>query len=238
MNLVKQLQETAKRNQENQLQEANRLLESVKANLVAEDNSDKNMLQFFGTRNVIIEHTDKAEKAKEFIKGGFITKEDIRSVCLKYNLRFLQTKYYKKEIPMSSLNDLRLFKEENRISDYDMKENLMIIAPKDHFSLGDRPKTDPVILYKDKNVYRVVSKWGSDFKSSRLVSSLFARYPNIIILIVYTILLNTVLTIGVIKWAWDSESFFFNISILFVTVAVLHAEINSSEDNWDEPYKK
>jgi len=238
MNLVKQLQETAKRNYDNQLREANAALESVKDNLKMEGDWDNEMLKYFGTKDVIFEQSEKINQVNHFIKGEFITHDDIKDVCLSYNLRFLSTRFYKKEVPLSALNDLRKFKEERKITNFEMEENLKIIAPSNHFKLGERPKADPVLLYKDKDVYRVVSKWGSDFSNLRRVSGFFNSNPNILLFLGLVSLINIVCVSLVILYSIPKEWFFLNgIIIIYIIILTNDGDITPLEDKWESPYR-
>lgn len=237
MNLVKKLHQTAKENHESQLREAEQVLDSVKANLKVEDEKDSEMLKYFGTKKVIVEHTQIAVSIKKKIDGEFITREDVKKICIQYGLRCLNSNYYKKEIPTSALNDLRRFKEENNIGEYSMNNNLFVIAPKDHFSLGKRPQNDPVLLYNDNGIYRVISKWGSDFGFTRRIRGVFMESPMLASLVITFFLLNLILlAIYINTSAW--EIWLSNLGVLFLWGAIV-AEMDflSTSELWDKPHE-
>lgn len=168
MNLVKELHATARKNYESQLKEADAVLDSVKANLIMEDGKDSDMLKYFGTAEVAKSQTKKIKEANKFIKNEWVTLPDIKKVCLKYHLRFLPATLYKKEIPLTALNDLRVYKEKHNLTDCQLEKGLCIIAPPSHFVLGERPVEDPILLYGNGTEYAILSKWGNDFTFLRL----------------------------------------------------------------------
>lgn len=168
MNIVKELHNTARKNYELRLKEADAALDSVKANLDMQDKADRKLLQYFGTDDIVFTQTVKKKTVTELMNDNFVTELDIKKICLKYHLRFLPTSLYKKEVPLSALNDLRKFKEQNEIEEF--SDSLFIIAPASHFKLGKRPVKDPVLLYKvpSGDGYAIISKWGNDFTFWRL----------------------------------------------------------------------
>lgn len=163
MNIVTELNRIAQQSKLSELKEADNLLESVKENLTTADSKDSEMLKYFGTGQVIQSGVSKKQEAERKLQNGSITRGDIKSLCLDYGLRFLQSKYYKKEIPLRALNDLRKFSETTTV----YPENLFVIAPASHFELGPRPKKDPVLLYNTGDTFKVISTWGDDFKWTR-----------------------------------------------------------------------
>lgn len=110
------------------------------------------------------------------------SEKDIKSLCTKYRLRFLPTKYFKSSFPPEAM---RAIKETEKIADIEIK-NFMIVAPSGLFKLEDANK-DPLLFVPLANDrYYLIHKWGNDmawhrklrawpFKSlSRLVFTLVA----------------------------------------------------------------
>jgi hypothetical protein len=240
MNLVNQLHKIAKRNYQSKLAEANEALDSVKANIEMEDKRDIDLLKHFGTEVVMNEQSNSIKDITKKIAGEIVTKEDIRSVCLSYNLRFLSSENYKKEIPLRVLNDLRNFQEDNKISDAGLTNKLMVIAPKSHFLLGKRPIKDPILLFqKSRGVYKVVSKWGNDFSFFRRISGFFASNWILVVIISTFALANSFFTYLTIN-GQDGTCFTGNVGVILVLSFIFYGPFDSNFESlrtkWDEPY--
>lgn len=214
MNLLKELQIVAKENAAKLSKEQDKILDAVKNNLQQETNEDLEMLQYFGTKNVIAKAVENKEVSKQYSTGEYLTMKDIGKVCVKYDLKFLSASIYKNEIPLKALNDLKKFKEtapeskhfnfvkpkpysikgmmggdynitqeiidgDGENSYYFDKNKLMIIAPSSHFNSVDRPKKDPVLVYRTSGSwhssdasYKIVSTWGNDFTFMRRIKGI------------------------------------------------------------------
>lgn len=86
------------------------------------------------------------------------TLEQIKSICIKYRLRFLSTKYFRGEIPREAINELK--KEQKRLGVH--FDNLKIIAPSKMFKLEDCD-SDPLLFTKvAPNAYYLIHQWGND----------------------------------------------------------------------------
>lgn len=243
MNLVKELHKTAAKNYSGQLKEAEQVLESVKANLQMESQKDAEMLQYFGTLKSVPQSQQKITSVKGFLAEELVSLKDIRKVCLDYHLRFLSAESYKKEIPLSVLNDLRKFKDENLLSESLLKNtnNLMIIAPASHFVLGDRPKKDPVLLWRKGDHYKVISTWGNDFNALRKFEGFVYRSPVLLTFALILLLINGFITFGFFQWNWSGASYIVNVAVLisFLFLAMDNDfEDASSENYWNQPYKR
>lgn len=164
MNLVNELKKTANDNATRVMAESRKMLNQVKNNLDLDERSDREMLGYFGTSEIAEEHRGKIRTATTLLEGEYLTTEDIKKVCNRYRLKFLGSRNYKNEIPLRVLNDLKNFKKEREKFS---PMNLYVIAPGSHFTLTERPKTDPVLLYGENDRYTVVSTWGNDFSWKR-----------------------------------------------------------------------
>jgi hypothetical protein len=236
MNIVKELHLIAKKNSETELNETETILNSVKENLSIEDKKDADMLSFFGTGEIVNTHLEKKTFFEKKLKSEHVNEEDIKKICCNYNLRFLKAGFYKKQIPISVLNDLRKFQEINKISKWTLQDNLMIIAPKSHFNLGSRPISDPVLLYRVGSYfnkeYKIISTWGNDFNFTRRISGFLATNTFSAIFIV-SLILSLIFSI-VIQNFW----FMFSpIGILIFSAFALGDEIDTLDNNWNKPWK-
>lgn len=241
MNLVTELHKTAKHNYEIKIRDAQGILDSVKANLEMEDEKDVDMLKYFGTLKVIPYQKEKIEISTKIIEEGYLTQKDIKSICLTYHLRFLSSSLYKKEIPLVVLNDLRIFIERNGITLSPLSDRLMIIAPADHFTLGKRPKADPVLLYRyDYDYYKIISKWGNDFTPLRAIKGAISQHPNKSFFFSLVFMVNAIITFFVIENNANPMFYFLNLVLVIVLMVMITSDekITSSEDYWNKPYKQ
>lgn len=97
--------------------------------------------------------------ASKLDKNRIFSLDDIKSVCITYRLRFLDTKYYKmEELPYEAVTAI---KELEKQVGAEVK-NTKIAAPSKFFKLEDRNK-DPMLFAQidDKNFY-LIHKWGND----------------------------------------------------------------------------
>lgn len=138
-------------------------------NTLKEDaKNDTQILRESGFKNLINSAFSADEKSKEYARlrsefgDKLFTKKQIKSLCLKYNLRFLSNENYKGSIPPELPRIIRKFKEKYQIHYTDF----YICAPKSSFQLQEKPK-DPLMFHKLKisgidDLYVLVYKWGND----------------------------------------------------------------------------
>lgn len=91
--------------------------------------------------------------------------EDIRQICVKHRLRFLDTKHFKGEIPYEVI---LMIKEQQEKLGEEFK-NFKIVAPSKLFKLEDCDKDPMLFLALGANKYYLIHKWGSDLKWYRKV---------------------------------------------------------------------
>ena len=91
------------------------------------------------------------------------TIEQIRSICIRYRLRFLDSKYFKAEFPYEAVSKIKAF--ENR---YEVRiETFRIVAPDRLFDLENINK-DPLLFAElSDGRYYLIHKWGNDMKWTR-----------------------------------------------------------------------
>ena len=99
---------------------------------------------------------DKLESARIF----HIT--HIQKLCYTYRLRFLSTKYYRQELPVEALGELREIEREHGIE----LQGFKIIAPASHFRLENAD--DPILFAPiGNNYFYLIHKWGKDLHPLR-----------------------------------------------------------------------
>jgi hypothetical protein len=121
------------------------------------------------------------EKHEADLGRKVFTESEIKSTCLKYNLRFLESKNYKGTIePDLGAVILKFFKDNNITGgNYVAENSLYIMAPMNAFNLTENrepKKIDPVLFYRiytpDGPMYALIHKWGKDFTVFRRIMGL------------------------------------------------------------------
>ena len=95
--------------------------------------------------------------------GNVFTIGQIRSICIRYRLRFLDSKYFKSEYPYEAIAKINAFEKK-----YDVRiERFKIIAPDHLFDLENINK-DPLLFAElaDGRFY-LIHKWGKDLSWHR-----------------------------------------------------------------------
>ena len=169
-------------------------VESVKLLMSGED-GDIEILKRTGLDHEI----NKAEKIKgleidrknlEDTYNGFVfTKDEIKDICIKYDLRFLPTKYFRGKLDTEVADKLKKFVAEHPEIGA-VSESFYIIAPDNSFDIkypcsNPSSKTDLILVYKvrterygvDKFVF--IHKWGNEeFSPIRRLKGIFYESPS------------------------------------------------------------
>lgn len=141
--------------------------------------------------------------------GEIYTIDQIRNLCMKYQLRFLSSRMFKGTLPMETISKLKAFAKSTNISidEYTLSTMFYIIAPVESFSVqkvsqkSEMREKDPVLFYKIDDIhYRMIHKWGNDFSPVRRIKgwywqseddnfkiNLIATIISVIVIISYTI---------------------------------------------------
>lgn len=108
---------------------------------------------------------------EEQYKDHVFTEEEIKNICIKYDLRFLRSEFYRGNLDTQLGSKLKKFIEDHPEVG-NSSDSFYIMAPDNCFELIERPakpfwtiKTDPVLMYKlpKQNKYVYIHKWGRDF---------------------------------------------------------------------------
>lgn len=170
--------------QEGLLGEANKLLQNS-------TEEDVNYLRRIGFNSAVRANEDVISgiaETKRVINSlntnpRIFTTNEIKTVCVQYGLRFLDTDLYKGSLPADlaiHIKDaLEVNKDNYRTKSRGYREisapDLMIAAPKESFNLQARP-VDPLLFLKLNNGnYYLVHKWGDDLSVFRYVTNLVRR---------------------------------------------------------------
>ncbi|WP_194852139.1 hypothetical protein [Nonlabens antarcticus] len=88
--------------------------------------------------------------------------DQIREICIDYRLRFLDTKYFKNEIPQEALTIIKQLEKEHEMT----LRGFKIVAPSKMFKLENAD--DPLLFAPIGNGYfYLIHKWGNDLNFFR-----------------------------------------------------------------------
>lgn len=148
------------------------------------ENNIKKNLNSCATSNENIELT-------EYNKNDEYDLKSIKSIAVKYRLRFLPTKYFKNEIPQEAIFKTKSLEKKNNTS----IKNFHILAPATSFDLEDVNK-DPLLFAPLKNgKYLLIHQWGTDLAWYKKLSALPLRsLESILISIGFVALLLSIIT--------------------------------------------
>lgn len=104
--------------------------------------------------------------------------DQIREICVDYRLRFLDTKYFKNQIPQEALNKIKQIEKEHELT----LRGFKIVAPSKMFKLENAD--DPLLFAPIGNGYfYLIHKWGNDLNFFRKAWAWpFKSLGNLIIL--------------------------------------------------------
>tara|TARA_B100000768_G_scaffold135486_1_gene126310 strand:+ start:10020 stop:10667 length:648 start_codon:yes stop_codon:yes gene_type:complete len=142
---------------------------------------------------------------------------DIKKTCIDYRLRFLNSKYFKGDIPNETQTKLKDFKIKHRLNSLDIK----IMAPSKLFKLKNAD--DPLLFCNLGNDYfYLIDKWGNDLSYFRKISMWpFKSLKNILVFIAFLSLLVTLIIPSEIFKYDNSPNAQFLITYLFMLKSIV-----------------
>jgi hypothetical protein len=182
------------------------------------------------------------EKLDAIDKTNLFTIKEIKNICLKYNLRFLDSSYFKAEFPYEAIAKIKAFEAK-----YNVKiKNFKVVAPAEVFKLEDCNK-DPLLLAQlADNRYYLIHQWGNDLAWYRALVS----YPikSVYSYFIFMWLPAAIIAFG-LPFSWLNVSAENELSLrLWLTVHSFialfffmiflgsTAHKNFSENSWDSKY--
>ena len=180
--------------------------------------------------------------AKEF-PGALYTESQIEKMCIDYNLRFLKSTMYNRDIDVELTAKVKSFCRENNL---DVMRTLdqnrfMIIAPAKMFALKEvsyktaatiRKEDDPVLFYNTyktvdgERIFAFVHKWGSDFTVLRYINAF--KWRGYWSYMLYHTMCLAPIVMFLVAWVFPPSAtlnFTFLISLLGFSVSALLAFI-------------
>ncbi len=132
----------------------------------------------------------------------------IKKICIDYRLRFLDSKYFKGDIPTEALATIKRLEEQHGIE----LKGFKIIAPSRLFKLKD--KDDPLLFASmGNNYFYLIHKWGNDLHPLRKV--LVWPFKNIVNLALLVFVLSYLLTLIIPMGLFPPSNSGFEFWILF-----------------------
>jgi hypothetical protein len=153
-------------------------LKEVKSLLSHEEAREREILSALGVDSCVKQFEEKQAGylERQSLKQKYSTEifhiDQIKNLCMDYDLRFLPSKLFKGWIDTELGPKVKRFISEKNISDYDLEKSFYVMAPAKQFELTkieSVPKQyDPLLFYRiDDSHYCLVHQWGTDLSDFR-----------------------------------------------------------------------
>jgi hypothetical protein len=193
------------------------------------------------------------EKLEDKYAGDVYSLKQIKDLAIKYNLRFLKSKYFEGNIPVEVLAKIREYSNTIGIAidNHSLQENYFILAPAKMFDISYEtvevekiirlPKSDPVMFYKlpYRDGYKLIHVWGSSFNIFRRWSGIRNANPYNYFVIkscedfcIYTllfVLLAGSATTALMSWWWFALPLAVSLIRNFVRCFVYNDDVHEKE---------
>ncbi|TMM56947.1 hypothetical protein FEE95_10655 [Maribacter algarum] len=142
----------------------------------------------------------------------------IKQICIDYRLRFLNSKYFKGDIPQEAIHKIKALEKNHAIE----VKGFKIVAPSKLFKLKD--KDDPLLFAPIGNDYfYLIHKWGDDLHPLRKI--LMWPFKNIINLTLLVLVMSYLVTLmvpsGLFSKTSSSSEFWIVCFFMFKSIAAV-----------------
>ena len=142
----------------------------------------------------------------------------IRSICIDYRLRFLDSKYFKGDLPPRAISEVKRLE---KLHDTELG-GFKILAPSKLFKLED--KDDPILFAPIGNgYYYLIHKWGKDLHPLRRI--LVWPFKNIVNLAAVVLLISFLITLmvpqGLFSKTGSAAEFWIVFFFMFKSIAAV-----------------
>lgn len=234
INIIK----TLEREREKFPQPEERILEQVK--FIFQENlfQKKNVLSHLKTYNQSFEflNEDTLDKNRIFHLS------EIKNLCIKYHLKFLDVHYYRGKLPEEALEEINVLSLLNKKP----VKNIKILAETDQFR-SPKKYHDPILFAEtQKGNFYLIHQWGNTVPGHRALTSfplrslenLIGTIAGLCILLTLTIPQPWIMDTTKIPY-WDLHRFalFFHLFILLGAMTIfwmISFRKNFSSSSWDE----
>ena len=214
------------------------LLDEVKQILNADLLKENKILGHLKFYNKSFELLDESEIDETYIFSA----EEIKKICVKYRLRFLDSQCYKEEIPYAAVLKI---KDMNALYRKDLK-GFKILAPAEAFS--GKQKDLPCLLFVPtlNGNYYLVHSWGKEFKWYKKMFWFPLRTFETLLLTIaiFTLIVDLLLPVELITldrsapyWCGYRIATYFHLLIFFsgfTAYATFAFHFNFSKSNWND----
>ena len=143
---------------------SNNVVELFKKQVENDENQEKEILKNLSNLSTKVNTVD----LHDYNSNNVYDLNSIKSIAIKYRLRFLPTKYFKNKIPNEAVFKIKALEKAN---DTSIKQ-FYILAPSKNFDLEDVNK-DPLLFAPLSNgKFLLIHKWGTDLKWFKRLAAL------------------------------------------------------------------
>jgi hypothetical protein len=212
------------------------LLEAVKSILQADDDKDAVVLKNLSTANDITSNDLDIDLLET---DNIYHIDHIKEICIDYRLRFLDSKYFKGELPYEAISKIKQLEKQHQTE----LKGFKIIAPSKLFKLENAD--DPLLFAPIGNgYYYLIHKWGNDLNPFRKLLMLpFKNFENLVILtLIVSFLATLVVPNGLFSNKMGAAEFWMIFFFMFKSVAAVviyygfAAGKNFNNAIWDSKY--
>lgn len=160
--------------------------------------------------------------------------DQIKSICVKYRLRFLEAAAYKAELPAEAILKVKSLEKKWGVE----LKNFKIVAPQSLFELED-PDADPLLFAElGNNKYYFIHKWGSDLNGLRALAAFPLRsfmhlfWTLLTLALIFAAIIPTP-TLGLKLFVWIHSFIAF---CALACVYVFGMRQNFSSESWNSKF--
>jgi hypothetical protein len=116
-------------------------------------------------QNILNAITLKPDSGEVALAGWFQEKsiysiEAIETVAVKFRLRFLESHYFKTEIPQEAISRIKTIEKQRNIK----LKQFYVLAPAKHFKLSDCNDDPLLFIPLDNGKFHLIHQWGKDMR--------------------------------------------------------------------------
>ena len=184
---------------------ADKILDEVHRLLAKEDEARKRIEVNLNSKDTIISNDfdfDLLETAEIYHL------RHIKKIAVDYRLRFLDSRYFKGEIPQEAISKIKNLEKEHKLE----LKGFKILAPSKLFKLED--KDDPILFAPIGNDhYYLIHKWGRDLHPLRKI--MMWPFKSLVNLIALVVGISYIITLLVPNGLFSKESSSFQFWVIF-----------------------
>ena len=220
------------------------LLNSAKEILQNENFIEQKIIESYNAKNI----TTLPDSNLITDKHNVFSLEEIKRICIRYRLRFLDSDLFKGDIPYEANQKIKQLNKtySNELSGF------KIIAPSRLFKLRDADADPMLFAVTADGKFYLIHKWGTDFVWYKKIISLPARsFENLLVFLIVLSIIDTLITPNSLivpaspmadnsmfeYWGFHRIGYFFHFLILtlaFTTFIWFSFNRNFSSTEWNK----